>query len=124
MTEQMTREELDELEKEMIEAFTALADADPGCPSPEELVPEIHTLISLARQGLDAGWRTDLENAPRTNLHTPIEKPRYIRLWNGHHAGVGYIHDDGDDVDFYSETGEPIEPPPTHWQPNTPPEGK
>lgn len=68
-----------------------------------------------------SGWRT-IESAPKTSDTQPL--PNYVLMYNGYHIGVGWrqMPDDPDfGPRFWSETGEPIEPPPTHWQPLPPP---
>lgn len=67
----------------------------------------------------EAGWRP-IETAP---LSPDIGLPVYILLWNGFHVGVGFRRRPNypDDPEFCDETGEFIEPQPTHWMPLPPP---
>ena len=63
---------------------------------------------------LETRWRP-IHSAPRQA--NPV---KYLLLSNGHHVGVGYYHEDDYDEDAPSwrdESGEFIEPAPTHWQP-------
>lgn len=59
-----------------------------------------------------SNWQL-IDTAPSSEM----ESPRYVLFWNGHHTGVGYHSQDWEGDWFYDETGEPIEPAPTHWMP-------
>lgn len=57
---------------------------------------------------------------------TPNEPvyPTYVEMFNGHHVGIGYAQESYDDenvLEFWSETGEPIEPKPTMCRTIDPP---
>lgn len=62
-----------------------------------------------------AEWRPIAGLAPCAPSLSP---PHYVLMFNGHHVGVGWRGEDDSDFgpQFWSETGEPIEPPPTHYR--------
>lgn len=64
-------------------------------------------------------WRP-IESIPVGDLHPYDEREghaTFVLYWNGFHHGVGFAqrNDEGDRVDYLDESGDYIEPPPTHW---------
>lgn len=70
-------------------------------------------------------WNPNMDEAPKCDLHPydrrASEGSAFVLIWNGFHVGVGYYQlDDDDPIEggfWFSETGEFIEPAPTHWMP-------
>ena len=83
----------------------------------------IHVLTAAER----VAWQ-DIATAPYGSsppYSRDGEAAPYVLVWNRHHQGVGYLQYDfsEDTYLWWSETGEDIDPPPTHWRPlPSPPE--
>lgn len=83
-TDTLTREELDQYERLLKTELGHHAETNGVC-FPER---KLRQIFDAARQGLDAGWRTDFENAPKEGRHfvlmlTPSRFPQVARpnMW-------------------------------------------
>jgi len=96
-----------------------------GSPIEREIAPQIRKSVEDARTAIEAyeaaRWRPICEVPITPN--EPVY-PIYVEMFNGHHVGIGYAQESYDDenvLEFWSETGEPIEPKPIMFRTIDPP---
>ena len=116
MSETLTIEKLDSLRQLTIEALSTFATRDMGWPEEELDLSEMEQVFSLAKQGLNSRWRTDLENAPddSTLIDIRIEKKPVAP---GYEPERRYTQIEGCELVCFNHVKV------SHWRKFTPPEG-